>query len=229
MRDELNAHLEQEDELNKVTENAQSELQLQKHKWAFKGRPEKVNYFQQVHAALIRDYQQRWGDQWTLWARQGTTLIQALLVGSLFYAISDTTGGLFLRGGTIFLLLLYPSLISLSETTAAFSGRAVMAKHKAFSMYRPSAYLMAQTIGDLPIFFVQIVIFTLIIYFMTGLQNDPGLYFTLLLFTYVTTLSTTAFFRWIGYSFPTFNDASKVSGLMFSVLVTVSLPCLLPD
>lgn len=83
--------------------------------------------------------------------------------------------------------------------------------------------LIAQSIGDLPIFFIQIVIFTLIIYFMVGLKTDAGLYFAFLLFTYVTTLCTTAFFRFIGYSFGTFNNASKVSGLMFSILVTVSL------
>lgn len=156
----------------------------------------------------------------TLWARQATTLIQALLAGSTFYMASETTGGLFTRGGIVFLTILYPSLISLAETTAAFSGRAVMSKHKAFSMYRPSAVYIAQTIGDLPIFFIQIVIYTVIIYFMTGLKRDPGLYFTYLLFTYITTLCTTAFFRFIGYSFGTFQNASKVSGFMFSVLVT---------
>lgn len=104
-------------------------------------------------------------------------------------------------------------------------------------MYRPAAVVIAQTIGDLPIFFVQIVsrsesrlwdtadtqvIFTIIVYFLANLKPDAGLYFTFLLFTYFTTLATTAFFRFVGYSFSTFNDASKVSGTMFSVLVTVS-------
>ncbi|WVW81393.1 hypothetical protein I302_103385 [Kwoniella bestiolae CBS 10118] len=219
MRKELEDHLKS-DEKSQQTRDTQDALQKEKHKLAPKQRSEKVDFFTQVRAALIRDYQMRWGDQWTLWARQATTLIQALLVGSLFYAVSDTTGGLFLRGGAIFLTLLYPSLISLSETTAAFSGRAVLAKHKAFSLYRPSAVLIAQTIGDLPIFAGQLIIFTLIIYFMVGLKTDPGLYFMFLLFTYITTLCTTAFFRFIGYSFGTFNNASKVSGLMFSILVT---------
>lgn len=52
----------------------------------------------------------------------------------------------FTRGGAIFLTLLYPSLISLSETTGAFVGRSVLAKHKAFSLYRPTALVLAQTI-----------------------------------------------------------------------------------
>lgn len=66
-----------------------------------------------------------------------------------------------------------PSMISLSETTAVFTGRSVLSKHKGFSLYRPSALLLAQTIGDMPLYFVMIVMFTLIIYFMTGLRVDP--------------------------------------------------------
>lgn len=69
-----------------------------------------------------------------------------------------------------------PSLISLSETTAAFSGRAVLAKHKAFSMYRPSAVLIAQTIGDLPVFAIQVSIFVIIIYFMSGSVHLAALF-----------------------------------------------------
>jgi ABC-type multidrug transport system ATPase subunit len=219
MKAELDEHLSSE-AVHSDTVQAQEELQRQKDKRAIKRLPQRANYWTQVKAALIRDYQQRWGDQWTFWARQFTTTVQALLAGSTFYKVSDNTGGLFTRGGIIFLTILYPSLISLAETTAAFTGRAVTSKHKAFSMYRPSAVYIAQTIGDLPIFFVQIALYTIIIYFMTGLKRDAGNYFTYLLITYVTTLCTTAFFRFIGYSFGTFENASKVSGFMFSVIVT---------
>lgn len=219
MKAELDEHLGSE-ALHSDTVQAQEEIQRQKDKRAIKRLPQRANFATQVKAALIRDYQQRWGDQWTFWARQFTTTLQALLAGSTFYMVSDNTGGLFTRGGVIFLTILNPSLISLAETTAAFSGRAVTSKHKAFSMYRPSAVYIAQTIGDLPIFFLQIALYTIIIYFMTGLKRDPGLYFTYLLITYVTTLCTTAFFRFIGYSFGTFENASKVSGFMFSVIVT---------
>lgn len=115
-----------------------------------------------------------------------------------------------------------PSMISLGETTAVFSGRSVLSKHKGFSMYRPSALLLAQTIGDMPLYFVMIVMFTLIIYFMTGLKVDAGLYFIYLLFIYFTTLCTTALFRSIGYAFSTFNNASKASGFALLMLSMVS-------
>ena len=224
MRKEVESHLADTEGLSRKTEDAKAGIQAQKGRRAVSSRPEKIDYLTQVRVALIRDYQQRWGDKWTFWARQGTTIIQALIVGSIFYNISDTTNGIFLRGGTIFLSLLFPCLISLSETTAAFSGRAVLAKHKAFSMYRPSVVALAQTIGDLPIIFVQLTIFSIIIYFMTGLQVSAGHFFEFLLFVYINSLALTAFFRFVGYSFSTFNNASKVSGILFSVFVTVSDP-----
>lgn len=63
MRAELEEHMGSA-QIKADSEAARGELQRQKDRWAPKGRPEKVNYMTQVKAALIRDYQQRWGDQW---------------------------------------------------------------------------------------------------------------------------------------------------------------------
>jgi ABC-type multidrug transport system ATPase subunit len=108
MREELEQHL-REESIKAETEATQDAIQQQKSRLAPKKRAEKVDFFTQVRAALIRDYQMRWGDQWTFWARQATTFIQAWITGSLFYALPASTGGLFLRGGTIFLTLLCKS------------------------------------------------------------------------------------------------------------------------
>lgn len=124
------------------------------------------------------------------------------------------------------LTFLVPSLQSLSETTAVFRGRTVLAKHKSYSMYRPSAVIIAQTIGDLPILFAQFIVFSLIIYFMAGLKTTAGHYFTYLLFIFTVTMTNNALFRFIGQSFGTFNNASKVSGFMFGALTLVSQPVL---
>ncbi|ODO07726.1 hypothetical protein I350_03300 [Cryptococcus amylolentus CBS 6273] len=219
MRQELEAHLVDPTVAND-TQNAKVMIQLVKSRWASKNRPEEVDFLDQVRAAMTRNRQQRWGDKWTFWMSPATLLLQSLLAGSMFYEMPVSTGGLFLRGGTLFLSLFFPSSISFSETTAVFSGRAVLSKHKGFSMYRPSALLIAQTLNDLPVYFVMLLMFTLIIYFMTGLKVGAGYYFTYLLFVYCTTLCTTALFRFIGYSFSTFNGASKLSGFVFLLLST---------
>ncbi|KAK4056102.1 hypothetical protein OIO90_002833 [Microbotryomycetes sp. JL221] len=222
MQQELESYLGNTQALEQETQDAHAVVQREKHKYAIKREPHTVSFGRQVKASIVREAQQRWGDKWTFWARQGTTLIQSLIAGSTFYMAPQTTAGLFTRGGVIFLSLLFPSLISLAETTSAFENRGVLAKHKAFSMYRPSAVVMAQTLADIPIFIPQLAIFCVVIYFMSGLKMEAGAFFIYYLFVFVTTLSTAAFFRFIGNSFSTFNNASKVSGLMFSILVTMA-------
>lgn len=120
-------------------------------------------------------------------------------------------------------LLSDPCILGFSDVQAAFTGRGVLAKHKAYSLYRPSAVLIAQTLVDLPIFFIQIVIFTIIIYFMVGLQSDAGLYFAFLLFIFAIYGTFTCLCRAIGYAFSVYNDATKVSGLVFTAFTMVRI------
>ncbi|KAG8863780.1 hypothetical protein FRB96_007617 [Tulasnella sp. 330] len=220
MAAELDAYLADEESIRHQTEDLQRFVQSGKEKGALMSQPQTASFVTQVRAVLRREFQIRGGDKLTFFARQGTTLLMSLTAGSLFYHQPKTTGGLFERGGVSFLSILYPSLISLSETTASFQGRGILAKHKGFSMYRPSVLIAAQTIADLPVFFVQLVIFTLIFYFLTDLKRNAGNYFTYFVVIFFTTLSTTAFFRMIGSLFSSFQGAAKVSGFAFSVMVT---------
>jgi len=64
MREELDEHLADKEARAKETSLTQQSINAQKHPFAQKGRPERIDYFGQVKAAMIRDYQQRWGDQW---------------------------------------------------------------------------------------------------------------------------------------------------------------------
>jgi ATP-binding cassette subfamily G (WHITE) protein 2 (SNQ2) len=122
-------------------------------------------------------------------------------------------------GGIIFVAILQAALQSLSETTASFNGRQILAKHQALTLYRPTALFIAQTIADLPMFFFQFLQFTVTLYYMSGLRSPPSYFFIFFLFIYVTTISMTALFRTIGNGFPTFQDATKVSGTIFFFLV----------
>lgn len=60
---ELDHHLASEQNQHD-TEAAQKAIQASKEKFAIKAFPQKASFATQVRAALIRDYQQRWGDQW---------------------------------------------------------------------------------------------------------------------------------------------------------------------
>lgn len=185
----------------------------EKHKGVSTKSPVTADFFTQIKAATIRQYQIIWGDRATLIMKQGATLIQALLGGSLFYAAPDNSAGLFLKGGALFFSILYNALIALSEVTDSFTGRPILAKHRSFALYSPAAVVIAQVIADLPIMLFQVTHFGLVLYFMVGLKTTAGAFFTYLIINYTTALSMTSFFRLIGAAFPTFDAATKVSGL----------------
>lgn len=64
MAQELEDHLAQERELEAESARLRDMVQREKHKWAFKSRPETLSIFGQIKYALLREYQQRWGDKW---------------------------------------------------------------------------------------------------------------------------------------------------------------------
>jgi ATP-binding cassette subfamily G (WHITE) protein 2 (SNQ2) len=108
----------------------------------------------------------------------------------------------------------------MSEVQESFEGRSVLMKHKQFAFFHPAAFNLAQILSDIPIQFVQVSIFSLVLYFMSGLRTSAGAFFTYWVIVFATTMVLTACFRAIGSGFPSFNGASKVSGLAVSVFVT---------
>jgi ABC-type multidrug transport system ATPase subunit len=67
------------------TADMQRYLDAAKAPTAFPFLPYKADVFAQIRACSIREAQVRWGDQWSLWGRQVTTLIQGFVNGSVFY------------------------------------------------------------------------------------------------------------------------------------------------
>jgi len=207
------------DEAKSLTSDFREGVQHDKHPKLPKSSPLTVSFFNQVWFCIIRQYQILWGDKATLIIKQASTLVQALISGSLFYNAPDTSSGLFLKGGALFLSLLFNALLAMSEVTDSFSGRPVLAKHKAFALYHPAAFCLAQIAADIPILFFQTTHFSLVLYFMVGLKQEPGAFFTYFAVVFATTMCMTACFRAIGAGFRTFDSASKVSGFLISALI----------
>lgn len=67
----------------------------------------------------------------------------------------------------------------MTEVTTSFEGRAILAKHKSFAMYRPGAVVLAKVLADFPILVAQVTIFLLPIYFMSGLKVSGSAFMTL--------------------------------------------------
>lgn len=201
------------------TENFLHAVSLDKSKHLPKKSPMTVSFLAQVRACISRQYQIIWGDKATFCIKQGSTIVQALISGSLFYNAPDNSAGLFVKGGALFLALLFNALIAMSEVTDSFAGRPILAKHKNFAFFNPAAFCIAQIAADVPIIFFQVTTFIVILYWMTALKATAAAFFTCWFVIYLTTFVMTAFFRMVGASFSNFDAASKISGFSVTALI----------
>lgn len=193
--------------------------QRDKHKSLSKKSPLTSSFLAQTKACIVRQYQILWGDKATFILKQVSTLVQALIAGSLFYDAPATSAGLFTKGGALFFALLFNSLLAMSEVTDSFSGRPVLAKHRSFALYHPAAFCIAQIAADIPVLLFQISHFGIVLYFMVGLKTTAGAFFTFWIINFAVTMAMTALFRLVGAAFPNFDAASKVSGFLVSALI----------
>ena len=176
-------------------------------------------FHKQVMACTKRQFLVMVGDPQSLGGKWGGILFQALIVGSLFFNLPNTAEGVFPRGGVLFFMLLFNALLALAELTAAFESRPILLKHKSFSFYRPAAYAIAQTVVDIPLVLVQVVIFDLVVYFMVNLQRTASQFFISLLFLWIVTMTMYAFFRAIGSLVGSLDIATRITGVAIQALV----------
>ena len=178
-----------------------------------------IPFHKQVWYCTVRQYQINFGDKFSLIGKNASAVFQALIIGSLFYDMPANTNGAFLRGGVLFFSLLFNSLLALAELSAAFSARPILMKHKSFTFYSPSAFALAQVVADIPIIFLQVAAFDIVIYFLSHLQYTASQFFINYLILYFCTMSVYAAFRALGALVPSLNAATALSGVVIQALV----------
>lgn len=178
-----------------------------------------VSFYKQVVACTHRQFLVMLGDPASLVGKWVGIVFQALIVGALFYDLPQTSAGVFTRGGVIFYILLFNALLALAELTAAFDSREILLKHKSFSFYRPAAFAIAQTVVDVPLVFVQVVLFTAIVYFMANLQRTASQFFIAILILWIITMTMYAFFRAVGALVSSLDVATRITGVALQALI----------
>lgn len=87
------------------------------------------------------------------------------------------------------------------------------------SFYRPAAYAIAQTVVDIPLVLVQVLIFDVIVYFMSGLARTASQFFISLLILWIITMNMYAFFRAIASLVRSLDVATRITGISIQVLI----------
>ena len=167
----------------------------------------------QVRLALKRRTQVAIGDMGTHITVVLAALFQALIIGSVFYQMPPNTDGFFSRGGVLFFSLLYNSFTGMSEIALCYEQRPIVIRQKRFAMLHPSADAFGNTLLDFPIRMMSIIVFDIIVYWMTGLSADAGKFFIYFALTTLVTFCMTAFFRMVAAATKSEPLATTFGGL----------------
>jgi len=214
---EFETHLQQTEHADaRVFEES---VQQQKSKRVATHSNYTVPFWKQVLACTRREFWLIWGDKTELYTKYFTFISNGLIVSSLFYDTPSSTSGIFLRSGVVFFSIIFLGWLQLAELMKAVSGRAIVARHKEYAFYRPSAVTLARALTDFPMLVAPSVIFGAILYFMTSLDVDAGKFFLYLLFVYTTTFCFTALYRMMASLSSTIDDAVRFSGITLNLLI----------
>ncbi|KAH8432475.1 uncharacterized protein LDX57_010110 [Aspergillus melleus] len=180
--------------------------------------PYTINWAMQFCATYLRSCQRVISDKAYTLSVVVTMGIVALLIGSMFYDIPDDTSGFFSKGGCVFFSVLFNILVNFVEISAQFSQRQIVAKHKSYAMYHPSIDALASMIAQYPIKFINVAVFSVVVYFMVGFKREPGAFFVFLLFTFLASVTLSALFRTIAALVNRVEIALAIAGIILLVL-----------
>ena len=176
----------------------------------------------QIWALIQRQFLIKWQDKFSLVVSWIRTLVVAILLGTVWLNLPDTSAGAFTKGGVLFFSLLFNAFQAFGELASTMLGRPIINKHRAYTFHRPSALWIAQIIVDLAFASVQIFVFSVMVYFMCHLVRDAGAFFTFYLMVIAGYLAMMLFFRTLGCLCPDFDYAMKFAAMLITIFVLTS-------
>ncbi|VEU23683.1 DEKNAAC104927 [Brettanomyces naardenensis] len=195
---------------------------LEKQGWSRSRSMYTVNYFQQLKLCLYRAFYNIVNNRAYTITQLVVAVVQALIVGSLYYKITDTTLGAFSRGGALFFALLYFVIMSLAEIAAFFEYKPILNKQRGYTLYHPSAELISGQLISLPVRFLCIFLFLIVLYFLANLKRQAGAFFLCLLFVNIAVQSVSSIFVLISSICPTLSAANGVAGILMMSMILYS-------
>ncbi|CAI4215473.1 unnamed protein product [Parascedosporium putredinis] len=157
----------------------------------------------QVAALMKRQFYLKLQDKMGLTLSWLRSIVIAIVLGSLYLKLGDSSA-------------------TFSELASTMSGRAIVNKHRTYAFHRPSALWIAQILVDQAFSATQIMVFSIIVYFMTGLYQTAGGFFTFYLMILSGNIAMTLFFRIVGCASPDYDTAIRSTVFLITCFVITS-------
>jgi ATP-binding cassette subfamily G (WHITE) protein 2 (SNQ2) len=212
--DEINNKYNSDETFNNI-QNIRKSL---KQKGTSKYSPYTLNYLSQLKICCQRRSQSILNNRAYTITFISASLVQSLIIGSLAYNTPYSTLGAFSRGGIIFFACLYFSIMTLAETPVLFQDKPILNKQYAYTMYHPSAELISKQLVQVPVRFVAITLFTIVMYFLSNMKREAGPFFQFLLITNMVVQAVAGLFTLFSSLMPNLSSAMALCGVIMLML-----------
>ncbi|KAF2008867.1 hypothetical protein BU24DRAFT_474918 [Aaosphaeria arxii CBS 175.79] len=183
---------------------------------------QKASFWIQVTALAKRHWLLKAQQRFNVAFKNFTALVVALLLGSTYWQLPQTSSGAFTRGGVVFTSLLFTSFTAFVELPVTILGRSVLYKQRSLQFYRASALPLGQLLVDVPMAAAENLLFTVVVYFMAGLERSVEAFFTFYLFIVLGQTCMTVFFRTLGSLSRSLDIALRLAGIIIMLMILSS-------
>ena len=181
--------------------------------------PYTLSYSGQVMLCLERGFQRLRGDPSLTFTQLFGNFIMALIIGSVFYNLKETTDSFFQRGALLFFAILLNAFGSMLEILTLYAQRPIVEKQSRYALYHPSCESFASMLTDMPYKIGNAIVFNLALYFLTNLRREPGAFFFYMLISFTATLVMSMLFRTIASVSRSLTQALAPTAVLLLALV----------
>ncbi|KAI0188150.1 ABC-2 type transporter-domain-containing protein [Xylaria flabelliformis] len=148
----------------------------------------------------------------------GNTII-AIVIGSVFYNLENTTDSLDKRAVLLFFSLTVTAFAPAFEILTMWTQRPIVEKHHRYAFYHPFAESLASVLCDLPNKITVSILFHISLYFLTNLRRDAAAFFIYYLFNILVFLTMSCLFRMIGSVSKTIEQTMAPVSVVVVILI----------
>ena len=185
------------------------------------------SYYEQVYLCMVRCFQRLAKDLTPPISAIGGNFVLSLILGSMFYNMSDDTNSFYGRGILIFFATLTNTFLGAFEGVLLWEHRPIVEKHKQYGFFRPSAEALASMFADLPNKLLLSAVLNIPFYLLANMRRTAGAFFTFYLFSFSCLLTGSTLFRTLG-SISRTIASSIAPGATFVLLLVIYTGFVLP-
>ncbi|KAG2132050.1 ABC-2 type transporter, partial [Suillus clintonianus] len=131
----------------------------------------------------------------------------------------NDTSAYFSHEGVLFFPLLFNAITSVAEIPSLFFQRPIVLRHQKAALHHPFIQSLAHTIVDIPVTLIVQLVFTVVLYFLVGLQHSAAQFFIFYLFIFFMSQTMESLFRAIAARFKTLPNAIALSGIFVLLIL----------